>query len=82
MRANRVFDLTVVRGSRAPVFLADPARLDRVEVTSVEDGELLLYWDLPARDAARLARRLRADLAGMQAEEFLALWEGADGSLP
>ncbi len=80
MRANRVFHLTLSRGGREPAFLADRRRLDRIEVVSIDDGELLLYWDLPAKDAARLARRLRADLAGMEAEEFLALWEGADGT--
>ncbi len=81
MKANRVFHLTVSRGGREPAFLADRRRLDRIEVVSIDDGEPLLYWDLPAKDAARLARRLRADLAGMEAEEFLALWEGADGSI-
>ena len=80
MRANRVFHLIVSRGGREPAFLADRRRLDRIEVVSVDDGELLLYWDLPAKDAGRLVRRLRTDLAGMEAEEFLALWEGADGS--
>ena len=80
MKANRVFHLTVSRGGREPVFLADRRRFDRVEVVSVDDGELLLFWELPAKDAARLARRLRTDLAGLEAEEFLALWEGADGS--
>lgn len=82
MRANRVFHLTVTRGGREPAFLADRKRLDRVEVTSVDDGELLLYWELPAKDAARLLKQLRADLAGLEAAEFLALWEGADGSDP
>jgi uncharacterized protein YfaQ (DUF2300 family) len=81
VKANRVFHLTVSRGGREPAFLADRRRLDRIEVVSVDDGELLLYWDLPAKDAARLARRLRTDLAGMEAEEFLAMWEGADGSV-
>jgi hypothetical protein len=80
VRANRVFHLTVSRGGREPAFLADRRRLDRIEVVSIDDGELLLYWDLPAKDAAKLVRRLRTDLAGMEAEEFLALWEGADGS--
>lgn len=80
MKANRAFHLIVSRGGREPAFLADRRRLDRIEVVSVDDGELLLYWDLPAKEAARLARRLRTDLAGMEAEEFLALWEGADGS--
>ena len=81
MKANRVFHLTVSRSGREPAFLADRRRLDRIEVVSVDDGELLLYWDLPAKEAARLARRLRTDLAGMEAEEFLALWEGANGSV-
>ncbi len=80
MRANRVFHLIVSRGGREPAFLADRRRLARSEVVSNDDGELLLYWDLPAKDAVKLARRLRADLAGMEAEEFLSLWEGADGS--
>jgi hypothetical protein len=78
MKANRVFHLNVSRGGREPSFLADRSRLDRIEVVSVDDGELLLYWELPPKDASTLVRRLRADLAGLEAEEFLALWEGAD----
>lgn len=81
MRANRVFHLIVSRGGREPAFLADRRRLDRIEVVAIDDGELLLYWELPAKDAGKLLKRLRADLAGLEAEEFLALWEGADGSL-
>lgn len=80
MRANRVFHLQVTRGGREPAFLADQRRLDRIEVVSVADGELLLYWELPAKPAAKLVRRLRADLVGMEAAEFLAMWDGADGS--
>jgi hypothetical protein len=80
MKANRVFHLIVTRGGREPAFLADRSRADRIEVVSVDDGELLLYWELPAKDAAKLLKQLRADLAGLEAEEFLALWEGADGS--
>jgi hypothetical protein len=80
MKANRVFHLTVSRGGREPSFLADRRRLDRIEVVSVDDGELLLYWELAPKDAAKLVRRLRADLAGMEAEEFLAIWEDADAS--
>jgi hypothetical protein len=45
---------------------------------SVDDGELLLYWELPPKDATKLVRRLRADLVGLEAEEFLAIWEDAD----
>ena len=78
MRANRVFHLIVSRGGREPSFMADRRRVDRIEVVSIDDGELLLYWELPAKDASTLLRRLRADLVGLEAEEFLALWEGAD----
>jgi hypothetical protein len=78
MKANRVFHLIVTRGGREPAFLADRRRLDRIEVVSIDDGDLLLYWELPPKDATKLLRRLRADLAGLEAEEFLALWEGAD----
>ena len=63
---------------REPAFLADRRRLDRIEVVSIDDGDLLLYWELPPKDATKLLRQLRADLAGLEAEEFLALWEGAD----
>jgi hypothetical protein len=80
MRANRAFHLIVARGGREPAFLADRARVDRIEVVSVDDGELLLYWELAPKPAVKLLKRLRADLAGLEAEEFLALWEGADDS--
>ena len=74
MRANRVFRLTVARGPR----FSGRNRIDRIEVSSIADSEPILYWELPARDASELLKRLRADLAGTHAEEFLALWEGAD----
>ncbi len=80
MKANRVFHLIVSRGGREPSFMADRRRLDRIEVVSVDDGELLLYWELPPKEASALLRRLRGDLAGLEAEEFLALWEDADTS--
>ncbi|MHB1571188.1 MAG: hypothetical protein ACYCXW_16400 [Solirubrobacteraceae bacterium] len=79
MKANRAFHVNVAKGGREPAFLAAEARIDRIEVVSIDDGELLLYWELPARQAARLLRRLRSDLAGLEAGEFLALWEGSDG---
>jgi hypothetical protein len=80
MRANRAFELIVSRGGIEPAFLADPERLDRIEVVSIDDGEVILYWDLPAKDASRLLRTLRTDLAGMDADEFVRAWEGADDS--
>jgi hypothetical protein len=78
MKANRAFELIVSRGGLEPAFLADPSRLDRIEVVSINDGEVVLYWDLPAKQAVKLARALRADLASLAAEEFIATWGGAD----
>jgi len=79
MRANRAFRLIVAREDARPAFLADPEHHDRIEVVSVDNGEVVLYWSLPPREAANLLRSLRTDLAGMQREEFLRAWEGADG---
>lgn len=78
MKANRVLHLIVTRGGREPAFLADRGRLDRIEVVSVDEGEVVLYWELPAKPAARLIKTLRADLAGVDADTFLARWQDAD----
>jgi hypothetical protein len=78
VKANRVFHLIVSREGREPAFLADRGRLDRVELVSVDDGEVVLYWDLPAKPAAKLLKALRADLVGLEAEDFVARWQGAD----
>jgi hypothetical protein len=78
MKANRAFHLIVSREGHQPAFLADPHRLDRIEVVSVDDGEVVLYWDLPAKQAAKLIKALRADLVGMQAGEFIDTWDGTD----
>ncbi|MHB8657537.1 MAG: hypothetical protein ACYC91_06220 [Solirubrobacteraceae bacterium] len=78
VKANRAYELLFSRGGRQPVFLADPERLDRVELVSIDDGEAVLFWELPAREAARLLRELRGDLARMDAVKFLEKWQGAD----
>jgi hypothetical protein len=78
VRANRAFELIVSRGGLEPAFLADRDRLDRVEVVSIDDGEVVLYWELQAKEAARLLKDLRADLVGLEADEFIGRWEGAD----
>jgi hypothetical protein len=39
---------------------------------------VVLFWDLPAPDAAKRARRLREDLAGLDAEEFVDRWCAVD----
>lgn len=78
MRANRVYHLIVSRGERAPAFMSDPNRLDRIEIVSVDDGEVVLYWDVPPKQAGRLLKLLRADLVNLDAEEFLDTWLDAD----
>jgi hypothetical protein len=78
VRANRAFELTVSRGGLEPAFLADRARLDRIEVVSIDDGEVVLYWDLPAKQASRLLKMLRSDLVSLDTDEFIRTWEGAD----
>lgn len=78
MKANRAYELIVSRGGLEPAFLADDGRTDRIEVVSVDDGEVVLYWDLPAKLASRLLKELRVDLASLEAAEFFDKWVGAD----
>jgi hypothetical protein len=74
MKANREFELLVSRGGSEPAFLADRRRRDRLEVVSIETGEVVFFWELPARDAAKLRRQLLEDLATLDASEFMAAW--------
>jgi len=78
VRANRAYELIVSRGGLEPAFLAPEYRIDRIEVVSVDDGEVLLYWSVPAKLASRLLKQLRADLIELRAEEFVDKWVGAD----
>jgi hypothetical protein len=78
MKANRAYQLIVSRGGREPVFLSDPDRTDRIEVVSVAEGEVILYWNLPPKDASKLLKLLRGDLVSLDAEEFFDKWLDAD----
>jgi len=78
VKANRAYELIVSRGGLEPAFLSDPKRTDRVEVVSIDDGEVILYWDLGAKQAVKLLRLLRTDLASLDAEEFFDKWLDAD----
>jgi hypothetical protein len=74
MRAGLAYRLLVRRGSATPALLASPDRLDHVEIVDVSSGEVILFWDCSPREASRLARRLRTDLAGQEAQEFIDHW--------
>ena len=68
MTAARRFEVHVQR---------HPDRVDSVEVVDLDDGEVVLFWDLEAREATRRAEALRADLHRLEADEFLARWSAA-----
>jgi hypothetical protein len=68
----------VRRGGRSPSLLADTHRVDHVEIVDLDSGEVALFWDRSPRDATLLARYLRADLAQLEAAEFLDRWRALD----
>jgi hypothetical protein len=74
MKANREYELLVRRGGRAPAMFADPNRTDHVEVVEIATGEVVLFWDTLPAQTRRLARGLRADLAQLEADVFIAKW--------
>ncbi|MGO9487722.1 MAG: hypothetical protein ACLQBB_01690 [Solirubrobacteraceae bacterium] len=74
MRAKDAYRLIVTRGGRAPALLADPQRVDHIEVVEIDSGEAILFWDRAPHAASKLARAVRADMNSLQAEEFLARW--------
>ncbi len=74
MIADRAYRLIVTRGGIAPAVLADPERIDHIEVVEVDSGEVVLFWDRAPRDASRLAKQLRSDLAILEAEDFISRW--------
>ena len=74
MRANRAYELVVRRGGRGPAILSGPARVDTVEVVELDTAEVALFWQLAPAEARRIVRALRADLAQLDAGEFMARW--------
>jgi hypothetical protein len=73
VKANRTHRLLHTRSSRMPARL-DPMRIDHIEVVEVASGEVVLFWDLPAPEAAKRARRLREDLNLLDEPQFLERW--------
>jgi len=79
VRANRAYRLIHTRGSRAPAFLAGPDRMDQVEVVSIDDGEIVLFWDVAGAEAGGFVRAIRADLSQLEAGAFLDRWSSVEG---
>jgi hypothetical protein len=79
VRANRAYRLIHTRGSRAPAFLAGPDRMDQVEVVSIDDGEIVLFWDVAGAEAGGFVRAIRADLSQLDAGAFLERWSQIEG---
>ena len=74
MKANRAYELIVHRGGRGPALLRSADEADHVEVVEIDSGEVVLFWDTTPAQTGRLSRALKADLAQMDAQAFLARW--------
>jgi hypothetical protein len=74
VKANRAYELLVRRGGRAPGLLASPDRVDHIEVVEIDSGEVVLFWDTTPAQTGKLSRALKADLAQLDATEFVTRW--------
>ena len=74
MKANREYELRVRKSGRGPALLRDRNASDHIEVVEIATGEVALFWDTQPAVTGRLARGLRADLAALDAEAFIAKW--------
>ena len=74
MKANREFELIGRRGGRGPAALADPDRVDQVEIVEIATGEVALFWDTPPAQTGRLSRALKTDLAQLEGQDFIRRW--------
>jgi len=80
MKAGLAYRLIITRGGRAPALLAAHTRIDHIEVVDIDSGEAALFWDRPPHEASKLARALRADLAQLEAEDFITRWSTVEHS--
>ena len=63
MKAKRAYEVKHTRGNRVPALIAEPSRVDHVEVVEIDSGEVVLFWDLPTDAARRVVRQMRQDPA-------------------
>ena len=75
MKANREYEVIVTRGGIAPAMLADPDRVDHIEVLEIASGEVVLFWDLYPHQTGRMSRAMKSDLAQMEGDEFVEKWQ-------
>ena len=73
MKANREYELHVRKSGRGPGLLRG-AGADHIEVVEIATGEVALFWNTVPAQTRRLARGLRADLAQLEADAFIAKW--------
>jgi hypothetical protein len=73
VKANREYELRVRKSGRGPGVLRTGGS-DIVEVVEIATGEVALFWDTQPSQTGRLARGLRADLAALEADAFIAKW--------
>ncbi|CAB4345336.1 unannotated protein [freshwater metagenome] len=78
MTAFRDYDVIVTRTGLAPGRLAAADRFDHIEVVSVDDLEVVLFWDVPGRATGRMEAALRDDLQRLESEEFIARWSAVE----
>lgn len=78
MSASRDYDVIVTRTGIAPGRLAATDRFDHIEVVSVEDLEVVLFWDVPGRTTGRMEAALRDDLQRLESEDFIARWSAVE----
>jgi hypothetical protein len=78
MKANREYELIVRRSGHGPAALADPDRIDQVEIVEIASGEVALFWDTAPAQTGRLSRALKADLSQLEAHEFMRRWRRWD----
>jgi hypothetical protein len=82
MRANRAYRLIHTKGARGPSFLSrwtGTASMDQVEIVSIDDGEIVLFWDVPGAEAGGFVRAVRADLSQLEADAFIERWSSVEG---
>jgi hypothetical protein len=73
MKANREYELRVRKSGRGPGMLRSRGS-DIIEVVEIASGEVALFWNTTPAQTGRLARGLRADLAALEADAFIAKW--------